>query len=813
MSLTNSPIWFGSGATGGGFYDYEINDSLRFDRASISYLNRTASSPTLGTKATWSFWIKKSDVTTDTSTSYRTVFYAGTPNSDGFRIGFARYSGNGHSIIITQDNGSSSSYMFLRTNAFYRDVTGWYHFVISYDSTDATAADRVKVYTNGELASFNTSPNVNPPLNHIPTFQVSGKTLKVGDGFGGAYNEAIDAYLADVYFIDGQALDGTSFAETKDGVWIPKDASGLTFGTNGFYLNFSNNSTATNLGLDSSGNSNNFSVNNIATTDQMIDTPTNNFCTLNSIDRYPTTNYLREGSLLMNATGVNSWVGNARSTYQVESGKWYWEVCMVGTGGFFRFGIRPAGVTLTVSSGTSGNGHEYYPYVNQSINVGGNATYGADGSGVSQGTIWGVALDMDNGTLTMYRNNVTMGQMSSGLTGQQSPTVSSYNGNVGFNFGQDSSFAGTKTAQGNTDANGNGDFYYTPPSGFLSLCSANLPEPVVGPLGDSLSDENFNTVLYTGNDSTQSITGVGFQPDLVWIKQRSVPDRAHRLNDSVRGVNKQLYSNLTNAEGTATNELTSFDSDGFSLGSANGVNGSDTYVGWNWKAGGTAVSNTDGTITSQVSAGEYMSICTWTGNGTSGATIGHGLGKVPSMLIVKRRTPANGWAVYHEAIGTGSEVYLNYPQGKTNSNFWITSPTTSVFSVSGSDYVNLLNNTYVGYAFANLDGACKVGSYIGNSSADGTFVYTGFRPAWVLVKNSSVANSWRMWDSERPGYNLTNLYLTPDNAVNEGAINIDVDFTSNGFKLRGSNPSINGSGNTMIYLAFAKNPFKYANAR
>jgi hypothetical protein len=241
MSITGSEQWMYS--SGREFYDFPIEQSLRFNRADSTYLNRTASSPTLGTKATWSFWIKKCDVVSDTSSSYRTVFYCGTPNVDGFRIGFARYSGNNHVLHISQDNGPSAAYIFMRTEAALRDTSAWYNFVIRYDSTDATAADRIKVYINGELASIQSSPRTNPPLNHIPKWQVSGTTLKIGKGRDDS-NEHYDMYLADVNFVDGQALDPTSFGQFKSGIWTPVDTSGLTFGTNGFRLQFGDTTEA-----------------------------------------------------------------------------------------------------------------------------------------------------------------------------------------------------------------------------------------------------------------------------------------------------------------------------------------------------------------------------------------------------------------------------------------------------------------------------------------------------------------------------------------------------------------------------------------
>ncbi len=230
----------GSGEVSTGFYTHLLDQSLKFDSSRSTVLTRTATTPTNGKKATWSWWMKKCDVVSDTSVSYKSVFYSGTQNSDGFSIAFMRYgTSRNHELIVKQDNGSSASHMFILTDAFYRDVSSWYHFVVRYDSTDSTANDRIKIYVNGTEQTINrTGTDIEPPLNHIPSFQVSGKTLRIGEGRPDVSGEHIDAYLAEINFIDGQALDPSSFGETKDGIWIPIDTSGLTFGDNGFHLTF-----------------------------------------------------------------------------------------------------------------------------------------------------------------------------------------------------------------------------------------------------------------------------------------------------------------------------------------------------------------------------------------------------------------------------------------------------------------------------------------------------------------------------------------------------------------------------------------------
>jgi hypothetical protein len=333
---------------------------------------------------------------------------------------------------------------------------------------------------------------------------------------------------------------------------------------------------------------------------------------------------------------------------------------------------------------------------------------------------------------------------------------------------------------------------------------------------------------YTGNGSgvgqsiNNTVNTVSFQPDLVWIKSRSGA-YDHGLNDSNRGAGKFLFSNLTNAEGNYPTDFASFNSNGFTLGTATGVvtnNSGSTYVGWQWKAGGTAVSNTAGTITSSVSANTTagFSVVTYTGTGAN-ATVGHGLGVAPSMVIVKNRGGVYAWPVYHKFMATSSPatwyMSLNQTSAASNgANIWVNDPTTTVFTVSGSiAEVNASTNTYVAYCWAPVAGYSAFGSYTGNGSADGPFIYTGFRPRWVMRKrtDSSTDGSWIIYDTSRIVYNANNLVLFAESALAE-VTGAPIDILSNGFKLRDSAAG-NTSGATYIYAAYAENPLKYANAR
>ena len=321
----------------------------------------------------------------------------------------------------------------------------------------------------------------------------------------------------------------------------------------------------------------------------------------------------------------------------------------------------------------------------------------------------------------------------------------------------------------------------------------------------------FNTVLYTGNGSdNHTITGVGFQPDMIWIKERSSTS-SHYLTSVGLGIGTRLEPDGTSTE--ATEGISAVTSDGFTIGtSTNQVNQNTiTHVAWNWLAGGSPSSNTDGSITSSVSASTTagFSIVSWTGNATSGATIGHGLGVKPRMIITKRRDSTSQWQTYEAINGATKYMTLNQTDATSSSTTrWNdTEPTTSVFSVGNSTEVNASGGTYIAYCFADVKGYSKIGSYTGNGSNDGSFIWTGFKPAWVLIKNSSTGNiSWTLYDNKRPGYNEDNAYLLPNSSDSELS-DKDIDLLSNGFKPRTSNSALGTSGDTYIYMAFAESPF------
>jgi hypothetical protein len=575
---------------------------------------------------------------------------------------------------------------------------------------------------------------------------------------------------------------------------------------------------------DQSGNNNDWtSEGGLTESDVMVDSPTNNFATLNVVDLRGTVT-VSEGNLKA-SLAVN---GNITGTIAPSSGKWYWE--------FYLDDISNPYIGLQ-SVNTAGSGSSGYSQDAVALNNAGDIFYdGGNQGGAFEGSpawtigdVLGVAYNIDSDKMWWSLNGqwysanaasqsainvseVLAGTSAYDLSSQITQGIpflgsSASNGIVTTNFGQDSSFAGNKTPQGNQDSNGIGDFFYAPPTGFLALCTSNLPSV------DVIPSEHFNTVLYTGNGSTQSITGVGLKPDFVWWKSRN-GSNSNVQNDSVRGVELMLRSNLTNAE--STGDLTSFDSDGFSVRNTvdNGNYNGETYVAWNWKAGGTAVSNTNGSITSSVSANvdAGFSIASFTTLAGTVGTVGHGLTlAVPELVILKTRSSGAAWNVWHTDILATQRLRLDGTDAVATSDvFGNTSPTSTVFTQEISSTVQ----TAIAYCFHSVDGYSKVGSYTGNGSTDGPFVHCGFRPAYVMIKQSSGTGSWVLLDTTRSAFNvINNASLWANDSSGEGGSASYFDMLSNGFKIRDTDSDKNDSGQTYIFLAFAEMPFKHTNAR
>jgi len=817
----------GAGEQPTGFYNGVARQSLRINDEAAEALTFTPSSASNLTTWTWSGWVKRGTLGTS-----RSIFAAQADSE------FSLFFNTDDTLRVWTQGGNGSIY----TTQLFRDVSAWYHIVLK----SSTSSPFYNLYVNGsEITSFTYDNRANYPANNNAEVNTAVVHRIGADTMGGSLLR-LGGYIAEVNFIDGTALTPTSFGETKNGVWIAKNTSGLTFGTNGYRLQFLQTGTSANssgIGADTSGEDNHWAVANLAASDVVPDSPENNWSTLNPI--YKTDNNqptFSEGNLKV-APSQEAYQ-NTFSTIGVSSGKWYAEVRqggatnsanLVGVADAEQFNHLQSTSYYIGSSSGSGTSYAMFMHDGNKYFEGNQGSYG---SRTTDGQVIGIALDLDNGKIyfSVDGTYVNSGNPASGTNFMAENIASStyhfgitvYTNGISsavWNFGQDSTFAGQETAGGNTDGNGVGDFHTAPPSGFLALCSANLPEPTIGPNSDTQSDDHFNTLLWTGNSTNnRTITNLGFRPDWLWIKRRDGADN-HFVQDSTRGADKQLFTNNGDDEFNNTNQVKSFDSDGFTLGTDGGVNvNTRTYVGWNWKAnGGTTVTNENGSINSTVQANTTagFSIVTYTGTG-SNATIGHGLSKALDVVIVKGRSnEPRFWNYWGTQFVNTSYIYLNVPAGEDTGGTTITNstyPTNSVFSVGTSTFVCGDSETYVAYCFHEVEGYSRFGKYTGNGVADGPFVYTGFSPAWLMVKNIGASHHWWISDIKRPGFN--GVLDTSGNARLRPALTTveddpgRVDFLSNGFKIKTPNY---GESNTntieYIYMAFAEAPFKYANAK
>ena len=782
-----------SASTGG----YQISRSLRFNSADSAYLNRTPSTTTNRTTFTFSAWIKTSTNYSGQSERDMITAWDGTTSQWGFLdLKFSNGAlkiGNYNTNVITA--------------AVFRDPSAWYHFVWATDTTQATEANRFKLYVNGVEQTIS---GTFPPQNQLLPFNTASINNSIGWSFFGT--QYFDGYMTEVNFIDGQALTPSSFGETnaQTGVWQPKAYSG-SYGTNGFYLNFSDNSntTAATLGRDYSGNGNNWTPNNFSVTagagnDSLVDSPTSygvdtgvggtvrgNYATLNPIS-------------LAGGTFTN---GNLDWASPTTDGRFCLATIPVN--------FMNCYCEVTIGSATS----------LQQVGVYGNPTtfnprvqYRSDGQASVDGTtiatyatfttndIIGIAYNSSTGSTSFYKNGTLQGSMTA-----TSATVTQY-----FAAGSNSS-----GATANYTFNfGQRPFAYTAPSGFKALCTQNLPTPTIGATTATQAGQYFTPNLWAGNDGLQTVTnnidttnGGG----LIWFKGRNLAV-SHFLVNSGSGYTKFLASNTTAAEDTYNFGFTP-STTGFSFNSGSGsVNQSGyNYVAWQWKAGGTGSTNTAGSITSTVSANTTsgFSIVTYTGTGAN-ATVGHGIGVAPSMIIIKNRsTSSYDWMVYNTSIGNTKYLRFNQADAAATSSsaFNNTSPTSTVFSLGDGSLGNQSTYTYVAYCFAPIAGYSAFGSYTGNGSTDGPFVFTGMRPAFILIKNTSSTGYWVIFDVARNTYNAMTSQLWPNGNDAESNTYGVIDAVSNGFKLRNTAAGYNDNGATYIYMALASNPFKYSLAR
>jgi hypothetical protein len=669
------------------------------------------------------------------------------------------------------------------------------HIAFALDTTQSTASERARLFVNGSrVTAFSTA-----------TYPSQNSDLLVGDtnlhllGRISGFSYDFDGYLADLHFCDGTAYDASAFGEfsATTGVWMPKAFSG-SYGSQGWKLDFADNSAATAaaLGKDTSGNGNNFTPTNLSVTagagnDSLIDVPVNgsqtdtglggqvrgNYCTWNPL----TTG---GGQILSNGNldvAQTSGTGSSRGTVGVSSGKWYWEVTVNTIGG----GSDSVGIV--------------------------NATTATGFNSYANGNVVGLAFDADSGKLFIAVNNTWVGS-GNPVTGVN-PYASSLTTGPYTPWIQTQRYSANSSYTANFGARA---FSYTAPSGYKALCTSSLSTPTIVKPSTVM-----DVVLYTGTGSTLTPTSsLGFSPDLVWIKSRSAATD-HALYDAVRGAQARLESNVSDAEVTSDNGLTAFNSAGFTLGTLAQVNTSSaTYAAWTWDAGSSTVTNTAGTITSSVraNASAGFSVVTFTYPSSGSFTAGHGLGVAPSLIITKHRNRSSDWYVYHmSATSTNQYLVLNSTAavGSATDVWGTAAPTSTVFGGKvGTSGIS--GDTEVAYCFAPVAGYSSFGSYTGNGSADGPFVFTGMRPRYLLIKNITTAYGWAIHDTARYPYNEDESLLyanaTTAETTNSG---FGLDVLSNGFKIRCTSAATvwNETNSVYVYAAFAESPFQYSRAR
>ena len=733
---------------------YTISNSLRLRKSG-------------GTKTTAGYLTYSN--TTGVGNTFTISFWVKRGAIDGVKQNLIGITANGTTYLLFESDNTlvlRKGVSIISTTAVFRDPSAWYHIVLNSN------AGSESLYVNNVLVS-------SPGINNI----FLGSTLMIGAN-GGTGGDPFDGYLAEMHIIDGQALTPSNFGQVNSttGVWEAKQYTG-TYGTTGSYLKFSDIATTSGsnagLGKDFSGNGNYWNTTNISVTagttyDSMTDVPTlsssaSNAATFNPIALIGSP-VLSDGNLTMSTSGSNQ---GSSSTIAVTSGKWYFEKMTNNTG--VNAGVINESDTLFLASATGGAGTN---------------------------NLWvGIRLDADAKTADYTLNGSTW------------TTIGTISGNE-FRFAITSSSTSARVTNLNF---GQRTFNYTPPTGYVALNTYNLPDSTI-----KKGNKYIDATTYTGNGTFQSIVNAGaFQPDLVWIKSRSSSSFNHKLTDSVRGTTKALSSELTSVEATDSTGLTAFNSDGFRVNANTSYNtNTGQYIGWQWQAGqGSSSSNTNGSTTSTVSVNTNagFSIVTYTGT-SAAATVGHGLGVVPKLMMVKSKSgTAQDWAVYHQELGNTGYIVLNTNAGSaTSGGRWnSTTPTSSVFSIGTHATTNASGNTYVAYCWAEVPGFSKFGSYTGNGSADGTFVYLGFRPKFVLIKNTAAASAddWALYDTSRDTTNLSVSYLAPSSINAESTAKGTLDILSNGFKLRNTNTGINSNGKTYIYITFAENPFKNSLAR
>ncbi len=798
-----------------------IERSLRFYDDDSTHLSRTPSSASNRRTWTWSGWVRRSEI----SSTQGRLFGAGNTSSDYFSIYFP----SGDEFRVLWYEGSQK----LTTSAqVFRDSNSWYHFVVAVDTTQAVGGNRILMYANGVLLGR----IQNDPAQNFETSVNSTSEHNIGKWVS-TVASYFDGYIAEVNFVDGFQLTPSSFGYTEfqTGIWRPKGYFG-SYGTNGFRLDFSDNSatTAVTLGKDRSGQGNDFTPNNFSVSagvnnDSFLESPTakKEFATLNSNLQTSSSTEYRQGNLAFYTSG--STTVQTRANMSRNSGKWYAEFTLttftVRSGSYPYIGVAQAENFSNTWTGDSGTAYQSQGGIwrNSSNIENGYSTYAA-------GDVISVAINLDSSPPQVWwaKNGsyIRSGANPSTLTAGVNIEPASTSGTYTFTA---SLFANP----GQWDANfGQRPFAHSVPTGFKTLntdnFSINTPS-IIKP------QKHFDSLIYSGTGSTQSITGLEFKPDLVWIKKRN--DAAfHQIFDTVRGATKGLFPNSTNAEYQDSGNLQSFIEGGFTADGFNGTNASGgTYVAWCWKGGGNSNTfNVDGKGYASASAAGItegnlaitgasinreagFSIVKFTANNDASATIGHGLNSKPKFVVVKDTANSDDW----QCKFIDDNMYVSFNHNTAGSTSYGNFTATDTLINLGYTWNNG-SGTHVAYSWTNVPGYSKIGKYKALTSTDGAYVDLGFRPAFILIRptnnfggSDQNYSTWGLWDSTRSTSNVVTYggMLTVNtnyaeqvrgNGSNDGAL-AAFDILGTGFKVRQSSYEVGYSGD-YYYMAFAEQP-------
>lgn len=830
---------FWKGSTNFGSVDVgDIGHSLRFRSSSGAFLSRTPGAVGNRQKWTVSLWVKRGKLGTG-----QQLFGCNEPGNQGYT--FIHFNPNDQIYIASGTTVPNNPHL-ATSSAVFRDPHAWLHIVSTLDTTQADPNLRWRVWVNGKELTMNRTATVSQ--NSMEVTLNSTNTLYIGQqGISSTY---FDGNLSRIAFVDGQALTPTSFGYLNANIneWVSKTQAQVKTavdagGTNSFLLDFDNGTSLATLGSDKSAKGNHWACNNISLTagtsyDWMLDVPGNSFCNLNPLLK-PSNSTFSDANLSVTRanTGVSAFYYPCLGTFAIpRSGKWYYELAYSfdGNHGLW-IGLSGQNISPSATMPSAyrcywiSNNGGYYGYVTSE-----SAASNNNGNKPGSGTI-GIAVDMDNGKFWASIDGTWQGggSPSSGT----SPGFADIGGldwypyhggfvytgsysNTWINFGQ-----APLHASATYSASARGYFQYAPPTGFKALCQANLPEPSIrNPV------KHFEAVTYAGNGASprQIITGLSFKPDLVWVKSRTSTQNQN-IYDSVRGVGagKLLIANLTDAEGGAVGRqdsvygyVSAFNSDGITATAGSFDNSAlnqsgQNFISWLWKANDSGSSNNSGSIASTVSANTSagFSIVSWTQDGTSPDTVGHGLGKKPAFIIMKNRDISQDCNVWHQGLVSDQHyLILNSTAGQNNtatifSGTW----NNTVFGVQGI-YATDVGKKMIAYCFNEIAGYSRFGSYTGNGSVDGPFLWCGFKPKFLMVKRIDAAASWFVSDTLRNPYNLATYGLYPNLSDIENSGD-DLDLLSNGIKIRDTSTQFNASNGSYIYIAFAETPGKYSLAR